>query len=115
MRPPPLFPLFLFCVYPASIDKIPLQEVYREQMLKAECLHAVLQLYGKARERLAGGGNLLRRGCLLLRGSGHVSRLLVNLVRDIVDALRRCRRCIAVRLNLAADIDDAHDNRQQDP
>ena len=66
MRPPPLFPLFLFCVYPAGIDKIPIQEVSHEQMLKAECLHAVLQLYGKARERLAGGGNLLCRGRLLL-------------------------------------------------
>ena len=88
MRPPPLFPLFFFCVYPSRIDKNPLQEVCREQILKAECLHAVLQLYGKARERLAGGGNLLCRGRLLLRGSGYVGRLLVNLVRDIVDALR---------------------------
>lgn len=66
MRPPPLFPLFLFCAYPADMDKIPFQEVYREQILKAECLYAVLQFYGKARERLAGGGNLLRRGRLLL-------------------------------------------------
>lgn len=66
MRPPPLFPLFLFCAYPTGTDKVPLQEVYHEQMLKTECLYAVLQLYGKARERLAGGGNLLCRGRLLL-------------------------------------------------
>lgn len=66
MRPPPLFPLFLFCAYPAGTDKVPLQEVCHEQMLKAECLHAVLKLYGKARERLAGSGDLLRRGRLLL-------------------------------------------------